>query len=361
MRPFNIVLFSSGVSENNGILDTVQARLNALGHRCHYWRDLFAGAHDMDNIALLPTLIKKIPTFDFAVLICEGHDRTYLYRGEEHECVNTMRDNVLFEVGLCVMALGLSRTILLTDDQVRMPDDLTGVGNELAVARFVYHADCANGTGDMNRMDEAIACVDAYVRSHAKDISPVVIGAAASTACGYVSNFVFRTLERIDTGVVLEGSDQLRYFPPEKIYMHIILPEVYSAQTPDRARQLMRQLRRGCVPNARMRKAEFFCRIEGDELHILDYPTTLVTSYDTARTILSLEADDEQDAEARSRFVAKEMDLFENALETVLTASFARDTVEHNYAHLSAPERERMIGQVAQILARRTFVERVDY
>ena len=37
-------------------------------------------AKDSRNISLLPMLVKKIPTFDFAVLICEGHDRTMVQR-----------------------------------------------------------------------------------------------------------------------------------------------------------------------------------------------------------------------------------------------------------------------------------------
>ena len=141
MRQQNIVLFSSGVSEKNGILDFVKTELDKLEYQCSYWRDLFANARDSNNIALLPMLIKKIPTFDFAVLICEGHDQTKMLREDVDDAVPTMRDNVLFEIGLCTMALGPNRVILLTDKQVRIPDDLKGVDNQSAVEIIIYNPD----------------------------------------------------------------------------------------------------------------------------------------------------------------------------------------------------------------------------
>ena len=138
MRSQNIILFSSGVSERNGILFYVKDALDRQGYRCSYWRDLFRGANDTQNIALLPMLIKKIPTFDFAVLICEGHDETDMFRNGEVERTQTMRDNVLFEIGLCSMALGLNRVILLTDGSVRLPEDLQGIGDETAIKVVSY-------------------------------------------------------------------------------------------------------------------------------------------------------------------------------------------------------------------------------
>ena len=75
MRSQNIVLFSSGVSEREGISLAIRDALEGMGYSCSYWRELFRDAKDSRNISLLPMLVKKIPTFDFAVLICEGHDR----------------------------------------------------------------------------------------------------------------------------------------------------------------------------------------------------------------------------------------------------------------------------------------------
>lgn len=369
MRSINVVLFSSGISEENGILEYVKEKLTDKGYSCVYWRDLFAGAHDMNNISLLPMLIKKIPSFDFAVLICEGHDRTYILRNGIEQETPTMRDNVLFEIGLCVMALGLPRVILLTDEEVRMPDDLTGNHNSLAVKRIIYHPDQRSTYGNagqtlinyMESLHSAVHHIDAYIKDNMNTISPVVIGAAASTACGYVGNFVFRTLEKINMGCLLASEEKKRFFSPDKIHMHIILPEEYTSDTPDKAYSMIRQFQKGCVPDARMRKAEFRYALKDDELHIYDYPTTLVTSYNTARIILSLDADDESDTNAKDRFFAKEMDLFECSLKALLNRAYLTDTVEHYYKDLSPHERNHIIETVSEIIENRVTVERITY
>ncbi len=90
--------------------------------------------HDSEHIALLPSLSKKIPTFDFALIFAEGVD-TVQMRGEDVH--KSMRDNVLFELGLCVMALGTDRVILFAEDSIHIPDDLIGVG-KLGVKHISY-------------------------------------------------------------------------------------------------------------------------------------------------------------------------------------------------------------------------------
>ena len=378
MRKQNIILFSSGVSEGNGILFAVRDAFEKLGYQCSYWRDLFRGANDPQNIALLPVLIKKIPTFDFAVLICEGHDKTQLVRGGKLEVVSTMRDNVVFEIGLCTMALGMNRVILLTDGQARLPEDLTGVHQETAVKVIEYRpedrktyeraageaAEYLNAVGRQEDMYSGITDMvrdaDAFIRENQSVLAPTVIGASVSTASGYVSNFVLRTLEKCNEGFELDNSGKLTFFPDEKIFFHIVLPIRYSEQTPASAKNKMRQLRTGRVPSARFRAAEFQFRIIGDEMHIIDYPTTLATSYQTARLILGMEADENADPKAEERFNAKELDLFGHALTALFRESFIDSTVRHFYHDDTKEEEDRLISRLLGMV-RRVSIEREDY
>ena len=367
MRQQNILLFSSGVSEKNGILGFVKEELDKLEYQCSYWRDLFANARDSNNIALLPMLIKKIPTFDFAVLICEGHDQTKMLREDVDDAVPTMRDNVLFEIGLCTMALGPNRVILLTDKIVRIPDDLKGVDNQSAVEIIIYNPGDADSYSAATQkivkhfkeelasfLEKSISDIDAYIKKQYSSLSPTVIGAAVSTANGYVSNFVLRTLEKINEGVLLEedGFKKKRFFDDGDIYVHIVLPYEYSELTPSDSREAMNQLRKGCVPTARFRRAEFRYTLKGKELHIYDYPTTLVTSYQTARMILRIKADDETDSYAEKRFNAKELDLFENALNALLNESYIRETVKHFYSDDTEEEEEALIRRLSSMMCR---------
>ena len=378
-RRQNVVLFSSGVSERQGILECVKDALARNGYACSCWRDLFAGAKDPQNIALLPMLIKKIPTFDFAVLICEGHDETDIFRNGATEHIQTMRDNVLFEIGLCSMALGLNRVILLTDGTVRLPEDLRGTGHEAAIKVVSYvrgeEESCQAASFQMAEylayiarklkeppvMDRLVGDIDRYIHDNIGKLYPTVIGASVSTANGYMANFVLRTLEKCNEGVVLEECPEAPVvFPDEKVFMHIVLPREYSADTPSRSREKMRVLPAGSVPSSRFRKAEFRYRIRNGELHIYDYPTTLSTEYQTARIILALDADDRNDAEAERRFQAKELDLFENALRSFMQESFVRATVDHFLEDAASEEKERLVRRLTSMLER-VEILRMDY
>ncbi len=378
MRAQNIILFSSGISENNGILFSVKEELEVQGYLCSYWRDLFSGAMDPQNIALLPVLIKKIPTFDFAVLICEGHDKTQLVRHGQTKVVKTMRDNVLFEIGLCTMALGMNRVILLTESDTRLPEDLMGIHNESALKVIKYEPEdlktyrkAAAETADyLNSVSEEIKAIlevkdlvrdmDLFIRQNQMILSPTVIGASVSTANGYVSNFVLRLLEKCDEGFLLEGEKELCFFPDEKIFLHIVLPLTYSELTPASTRARMKQYKKGRVSGARFREVEFYYHILGDELHIVDYPTTMVTSYQTARLILNIQADDRADPLAEKRFNAKELDLFENALSALTTESFIEATVRHFYTDDTKEEEDRLIRRLTAMMER-VSIEREDY
>lgn len=338
--------------------------LEQRGYACCYWRDLFEGANDPRNIALLPMLMKKIPTFDYAILVCEGHDRVALRREQGVEQAFVMRDNVLFEIGLCVMALGLSRTILVTDAQVRIPDDLLGTHGALAVKRVIYQKHIQKSYLSAARdvllylqaMEPASQEIDAYIQQTRQQLSPVVIGASSSLACGYVTNFIFRTLEHIAEGMQTEQG--MRVYPIERIFVHIVLPEVYREHTADEAQRKQQQLPSACVPSARNRPAWFHYRQVGDELHIIDYPTTIVTSYHTAKMILDMDADDKKDVHAAQRFYTKELRLFEASLRKLLSQPFLQQVIEENYPAMPAQEKQAIFRTVWSVVSRRLDITR---
>lgn len=351
----NIILFSSGVSEQSGLLDLVISQLQSRGFNCHCWRDLFRSSNDSNAISLLPMLIKKIPTFDFALLICEGHDRTLLLRNGMETEYRTMRDNVLFEIGLCSMALGLDRVILLADEDLHLPEDLYGLHGELAIRRVILNT--ATQADIRHMMDQ----VEAHIWSNHMVYSPVVIGASASTASGYVTNFIFRCLDSVFDGFTDAQTGEWIVPEPGKLDMEIIIPYRFTAGTSRTARTRQQQMRRGIIPDARRRNLEFNYFRDGGRIVIRDYPTTLVTSYSTARTILNLQADDTADPMAEQRFVAKELNLFEAALHALLDRDYLGRYFAHYHAGapdaFPAARQERML----RFMAGHIHVIREDY
>ncbi|UNT93287.1 nucleotide-binding protein [Allobaculum sp. Allo2] len=191
-------------------------RLEEYDYQVSEWRDLFAQAVNEEQIALLPMLIKKIPSFDYAILICEGHDETTLIRNGEEIREKTMRDNVLFEIGLCVMALGPEKVILLSDESVRLPEDLSGVNGGIALPAFRF--DPWN-TEEMEltakriheiieRTNRSIDGIHDYIEQTTDVTAPMVIGAANALAVSYMRNFVFRLIEKLDEPPIFKPEDQ---------------------------------------------------------------------------------------------------------------------------------------------------------
>lgn len=232
-----------------------------MGYNCLDWRGLFSSAKDSNNIALLPLLIKKIPTFDFAVLVCEGRDVTYIFRGKDSETVKTMRDNILFEIGLCAMAIGLNRTILVTDLNVRLLDDLRGTNRALAVKRIFLPSDRDSLSFDIERICENI---NLYINEEKEHLNQVVIGAAASGACGYAANFICRTLEHIDDEITIKDgkSTKTMKISPEQVHLHIVLPNNIDKRTLKAIKSKQDKMLHGTISTARNRPVEFFATLK---------------------------------------------------------------------------------------------------
>lgn len=91
-------------------------------------------AHRWDNGTFGPgsftleALIEKAQMVDFAILVATGED-TVTTRGIEKAAI---RDNIVFEFGLFLGALGRERVYLLSVDDIGIPSDLSGL------TRLVY-------------------------------------------------------------------------------------------------------------------------------------------------------------------------------------------------------------------------------
>jgi predicted nucleotide-binding protein len=71
----------------------------------------------------LETLVEKVHSFTHAVLVLTPDDML-IKRGDE---MHSARDNVLFELGLFMGALGRERTFIVAEKSVRLPTDLAGI------------------------------------------------------------------------------------------------------------------------------------------------------------------------------------------------------------------------------------------
>lgn len=290
----------------------------------------------MERIALLPSLSKKIPTFDFALIVAEGVD-TVKVRGNEEQIA--IRDNVIFELGLCIMALGVERVILLAEESVRIPEDLIGVGKigiEYVTFRSLQNDASLNKVGEIierkadvfserftSQLDEIIE----HINANANLISPVFVGAAVSSAEAYFLNFVIRLLENTDKGFSYKNNMENVCAFPDEFKIHIYIPTSVDSLT--RAAISSFYSKQGydefVVREAGVRGLFFngFFDENNKSLFIVDIPASITASYAVVNSVLNIDSDDEYDNLAEERFATKEMDIYAFALSKLLSREVA--------------------------------------
>jgi predicted nucleotide-binding protein len=113
-------LFVGSSAENLSVANEIQALLQSRSEVTIWNQGVFA-----PGMSFLEALADATARFDFAVMIANAVD-VVERRGER---VLAPRDNVMFELGLFMGALGRARTMFLfnRDDRPALPTDLAGV------------------------------------------------------------------------------------------------------------------------------------------------------------------------------------------------------------------------------------------
>lgn len=355
MRQQNVIVFSSG--KNKRVAHEIARGLGGDVCRAVVWDEFFNKIYGEEysltkSYALFPFLVKKIPSFDYAVIVAGDDDRMRKNGAGGREYV-TARDNVIFELGLCAMALGDKRVIIVHHKDVRLIDDLRGYGE--AAQRRIRSGEIgfedtvlASSNVQLKTFDygpdssfaEIAQQICDYIRETRDSYSPVVVGAACSTALGYRDNFLmafFKAVEKTDFSIpgsaMCGGQDALwlreALSHPENVEIHVLLPSMESVEKHPEALSDTRAFlgehlygRHGTFADCRIvdpaRTIGFCCRPVDGRLHVIDMPTTLLASQKTAQKILDIKADDAIEKDHLSRLLAKEIDLFRNTLAQFL-------------------------------------------
>ena len=337
-RKQNVIIFSAGESVRNGNVEYIENQLSKRGINCFDWRSLFKYSHDAEHIALLPCLLKKIPTFDFALIVAESVDSVKM-RGELEQ--GSMRDNVIFELGLCVMGLGEERVILLAEEGIRIPEDLDGVGKIGVeyitfkkvksqetiglIERTINQKNEVNAQKEILEIDEILQ----YINRNSDLISPVFVGAAVSSAEAYFLNFIVRLLENTDKGFSSKNNAEARVDFPKDFELRIIIPTSIDCFTRSKIIDFYKanHIDEFVINEAGIRGLYFngIYDSENDKISIIDIPTSITASYTVVNSILDLESDEDYDALAEERFTMKELDVYVLVLQKLLTPEVARE------------------------------------
>ena len=122
-------LFIGSSSEGLAVAEAIQQNLDRTCEPVIWSQGVF-GLGD----GTLELLVEKLPQFDFAVLVLTPDDLTV----SRDDVKQSPRDNVLFELGLCIGFLGRNRTFAVYDrtSNLRLPSDLAGV----SIANYQPHS-----------------------------------------------------------------------------------------------------------------------------------------------------------------------------------------------------------------------------
>ena len=377
MRRQNVIRAPSG--KNKRVAHEIARGLDGSVCKAVVWDEFFNKIFGEEytltkSYALFPFLIKKIPSFDYAIIVAGDDDRMRKNGEGGHEYV-TARDNVIFELGLCAMALGEKRVIIVHHRDVRLIDDLRGYGveaqqrireGEIGFEDTVLSSsnvqlktfDYADGT-DFGVIASGIS---AYIRETRQSYSPVVVGAACSTALGYRDNFLMafsKAVEKTDftvPGSAMCGGLDAPWLRealsrPGNVEIHVLLP---SMEAVERYPKLLSETRtflgehlygqHGTFADCKIidpaRTIGFCCKPVGNRLHVIDMPTTLLASQKTAQKILDIKADDAIEKDHLSRLLAKEIDLFRNTLAQFLVSG------KNGAYHVTAFDAEAGFNQI---------------
>jgi len=113
----NIIIFSS--KEELRFVETLQEKFYHRNFAVEVWSNGFFGLSKsyIENFSSLKL------HYDYALVILSDDD-CVLRNGEK---IFIPRDNVLLELGMCIEAFSLSRTIIVKKDKVHLPSDLSGI------------------------------------------------------------------------------------------------------------------------------------------------------------------------------------------------------------------------------------------
>lgn len=256
-------------------------------------KEYFAGEADVDvwadevfklNESTMQTLLNRASYNDFFIAIFAADDEAVI-KGEKKKIP---RGNVVFEFGLFLGRIGMSRTFFILEEGTDLFSDWDG----LSITRF-------NPGGDLK---DALAVSCQRIREKMRDAErqyDFTVLPSTSLAIGYYNNFLKPVLYALDTEKTFEivqkdrnGEVMTRF--TQAIEDHTPTIEIRTPRDLSVLdRDVLKERTRGytqIILTTKVRPFPFYVQGsfgENDTLHLFDIPTTLLASYCTIREFFS--------------------------------------------------------------------------
>lgn len=207
------------------------------------------------NESFLDSLLKATLKFDFGLIIGTNDDEVKVRRVKKMQ----PRDNILFELGLFIGKLGISKCAFIVDEKISIPSDLKGI----TLARFK--------NSDSNSFEEAVRKVkDSFISTSDIDVN---VFPSTTLAYVYYENFIKPTCRYlIDDGHSYNGNHY------DKYKVLIVVPDKITEDVNLQIEQLKRKIKTQSDKfnyNGRPRTFNVEVEIKNDVLRIVDFPTII--------------------------------------------------------------------------------------
>ena len=263
------IIFSSGKS--HPIAEAVKENLEMRGFTADTWKENF---FDSNNTAPLNTFLKKLLCFDFAVLVLGDDD--IRFDAASGTGVPIPRDNVIFELGAAMARMGTQKTFLITPSERRVVLPTYFKGLDPLTYEIRADGNHVAGTGT--------ACTHIRNRINALDQDAFHSDLPAlGLSYGYFFNFVrpiHETLLEPQRVMFAEGEDP--WLPEHGFTLSIVIPEkLMNRRAADEFLHLEMHAANVHVQLKDGRDVSVYAlsrKHAATPLHILDIPTTLLTS-----------------------------------------------------------------------------------
>lgn len=259
------------------------------------------------NNSFLSDLLKASLKFDYGILIGTCDD-IVTYRGEE---VLQPRDNVLFELGLFVGRLGISKCAFIIEEELKVLSDLQGI----SLARFTKK--------DPDSFGEAVNKVkDFFSTSKTPDIN---FFPSSTLAAVYFENLLKPTCEYLikNSGFQYE---QKKY---ESYEINVVLPNRINTNVNLQFEKLKSKIDTETVSfehEGRPRSINLDSQIEDGKLKFVDFPTIITGINYSLANLLPQEFNQlNQDYDL---VLARELKRFEVTLKQLLLRDGFEDMVK---------------------------------
>lgn len=252
-----ISIFIGGTSEGLKFAEKVKQTLeDSANVQCTIWNENTFNY----NEAFLDSLSKASIIHDFGIFIATKDDLALIRNNVEE----VPRDNIIFEYGLFLGAIGNNRTYLLQEEGCKLPTDILG----FTTPRF-------KKTFDTQKWKNLCKTIldDINIKFNKSEIQLLP---STSLAIGYFNSFISVVSKNIidNDGCLLHKSKKLH----EKVDFNILIPTELSEDIGSKA-QIYYKNKNYQIEEVGNDKRPFPIRFfkseEGNKLTIVDIPTTL--------------------------------------------------------------------------------------